>query len=286
MEFWAILLVVGSSFIHAFWNLLTKKVEEGVPFLWWAFGVSLLVYAPLSLAFLSKKELLSPAGRFIFFGGTFEVAYFLGLSKAYARGDLSLVYPLARSAPIFVPIWATIFLKEHISWTGLIGILTVILGVFVVSLRWGTSLLSPELKSQPIGLALFTALASSGYSVVDKVGVSYMHPLPYIYLEFAVTWFGLGLYLLFFHRGNSLSKTWQQNKKSILLVGVFMTLSYLLILFALRIGKVSYVIALRQISIVFGVLLGSLILKEKYGKTRLLGALIIWLGAILISLAP
>jgi drug/metabolite transporter (DMT)-like permease len=286
MEFWAILLVVGSSFIHAFWNLLTKKVEEGVPFLWWAFGVSLLVYAPLGLTFLSKTELLSPAGMFIFFGGTFEVAYFLGLSKAYARGDLSLVYPLARSAPIFVPIWAAIFLKEHISWTGLMGILTVILGVFMVSLRWGTSLLSPELKNQPIGLALFTALASSGYSVVDKVGVSYMHPIPYIYLEFTVTWLGLGLYLLFFHRGNSLSKTWQQNKKSILLVGVFMTLSYLLILFALRIGKVSYVIALRQVSIVFGVLLGNLILKEKYGKTRLLGALIIWLGAILISLAP
>jgi len=308
MELWAILLVVGSCFIHAFWNLLTKKVEEGIPFLWWAFGVSLIVYAPLFGIFLFKTGFSPQAGPFVLLGGLFEVAYFLGLSKAYARGDLSLVYPLARSAPIFVPIWATLFLKEQISLQGLTGILMVILGVFVVSIKWGTPLLSPEWKNQPYGLALFTALASSGYSIVDKVGVRYAHPIPYIYLEFIITWLGLGLYLLWFHRrspspsqsvtpatgeiggeigstGNLLSKTWQQNKKSILLVGIFITLSYLLILFALQIGKVSYVVALRQISIVFGVLLGSFSLKEKHGKTRLLGALIIWAGAALISLA-
>jgi uncharacterized membrane protein len=248
------------------------------------FGISHRLRSPF-FVILFKTGFPLQAGHFVLLSGFLEVAYFLGLSNAYTRGDLSLVYPLARSAPVFVPIWAIIFLKEQISLQGFFGILTMILGGFIISMRWNSPFLSSELKKQPYGVALFTALASSVYSIIDKIGVSLVHPIVYIYLVFIVTWIGLGLCLLLFHQESSLLKTWQYDKQSIFIVGLFMTLSYLLVLFALQIGKVSYIIALRQVSIVFGVLLGSFSLKEKHGKTRLLGALVIWLGAAMISLA-
>jgi uncharacterized membrane protein len=68
--------------------------------------------------------------------------------------------------------------------------------------------------------------------------------------------------------------------------GVFGIFGYFLILMAFTIERVSYIVGLRQLSIVFAVLMGSYFLKEKYGGIRLTGALVIFLGGFLISLAP
>ena len=51
-----------------------------------------------------------------------------------------------------------------------------------------------------------------------------------------------------------------------------------------RTVQVSYVVALRQLSVVFGVLMGCLILGESYGRIRLTGSVLIFLGTFLISI--
>jgi len=62
------------------------------------------------------------------------------------------------------------------------------------------------------------------------------------------------------------------------------SLGYLLALMALRIAPVSYVSSIRQISIVLGVVLGSLLLKEPFGRIRLVASLVMFVRVTIIAL--
>jgi uncharacterized membrane protein len=74
-----------------------------------------------------------------------------------------------------------------------------------------------------------------------------------------------------------------QYKKISCFVGLGAVGSYLLALFAFQLAPVSYVIAVRELSVVFGVILAGTLLKENISAVRMLSALLITMGAILIK---
>ena len=78
---------------------------------------------------------------------------------------------------------------------------------------------------------------------------------------------------------------WISNKKDIIISGIFGISGYVLVLVAFTIDKVSYIVGLRQLSIVFAVLLGGHVLKEKHKRIRLAAACLIFIGAFLIIIA-
>jgi uncharacterized membrane protein len=133
-------------------------------------------------------------------------------------------------------------------------------------------------------LALVAAIASSIYSVIDKVGVQMIHPV--FYLWFINLWMSVytGIYLSF-RRERSLWKIWRESKKEIVIISLLQNAAYLLVLMALQMSKVSYVVAFRQVGALFGAGMGIIFLKESHWKTRLTGALILTLGLVLIGLA-
>ena len=211
------------------------------------------------------------------------------MGGAYQRGDLSLVYPLARgSGPLFVPILAVILLKEEISPLGMMGIALIIGGIYCVHLRSfsGSAFLEPfrALRGGASLWALFTGLAIAFYSLVDKVGVGLVFPPVYIYLMLLITWLIITPWILIRERG-WLKSEWQNRKGSIIVVGFLSGFTYLMILFALRISKVSYVAAVREVSIVLSSYYGVVLLGEKHGAQKLLGALLITLGVVAIGLS-
>lgn len=77
---------------------------------------------------------------------------------------------------------------------------------------------------------------------------------------------------------------WRKNRLSIVMVAILVTASYLMILYALRIANVSYVVVVREMSIVFSVALGVTFLKEPYGKQKLMGSILIIIGVVTIGL--
>jgi drug/metabolite transporter (DMT)-like permease len=119
---------------------------------------------------------------------------------------------------------------------------------------------------------------------VDKLGVGFVHPPVYIYLMLAITWVLLSPYVLAKER-LWLKEEWIINKGSILVVGFLVLGSFLMVLFAMRMAKVSYVVAVREVSIVFSALYGIFWLKEKHGSQKLVGASLITLGVIFIGLS-
>lgn len=65
--------------------------------------------------------------------------------------------------------------------------------------------------------------------------------------------------------------------------GVLMRGGYMIVLYAMSIAPVSYILALRQVSVVIGALMGVIFLKESYGRVRVLGSFIIFLGVFILG---
>jgi uncharacterized membrane protein len=138
--------------------------------------------------------------------------------------------------------------------------------------------------SRPYLLALSAAVASSIYSVVDKVGVQILHPVFYLWLINLSMSLYAGVYLLL--RGtSSFLSVWRDSKKEILIIAFLQNVGYLLVLMAMQMSKVSYVVAFRQVGALFGAVMGIVLLKEGSWRARIAGVLILTLGLALIGLS-
>ena len=288
MSFQGLVLVLLASLIHATWNMMVKSSKDKIAFFWLALMVSLVVYLPPLLWMLPNLPFQWSGWPYVVATGVLHALYFLLLGKAYSAGDLSVVYPIARgSSPLIVLIGAMILLGEYPTTQGWLGILLVVAGAF---------LLHAPLVSLPRTLegfrntwgpaskwAILTGFSIATYSLVDKIGVSLVHPFLYIYLMFflsalLMTPFALGSWR------ESVVREWREGAYRVLAVGVMFFLSYGMILMALRIDPVSYVVAVREVSIVFGATLGVFVLKEGHVRSRLSASAVLAAGVVLIGL--
>ena len=211
-----------------------------------------------------------PGWNCILASSLLHALYFCFLGGAYERGDLSLVYPLSRGfGPLFIPLFAVILLHEQLTLPGIAGIAVVVLGIYSIHLQSFSrrSFLQPFLAARGKASlwALFTGAAITSYSLVDKVGVDTVYPPIYIYLMLVGSVVFLSPYVLLRERV-WLKQEWALNKGAIVLVGFLANFTYLLVLFAMSMSKVSW-------------------LGEKHALHKLLGAVLITLGVILIALS-
>jgi drug/metabolite transporter (DMT)-like permease len=288
MELLALCLAILSGVGHAVWNFLTKRAVDKEAFLWWiiflrtAFLLPLLAIWAQSIS-IPLVSLLCATGSAVFFGACMAL-----MGKAYEGGELSLVYPLSRSNPVFIPIWAALFLGERLSPLGLAGIAVTCLGVYAVGLEAISlkAILSPirSLSTRPSQLALLTAIFASVGACIDKVGISFPQPFVYVFCLFAVMVVLYSAYVLATKGGRAIGREWQANRGNVLLGGLFGT-SYVLTLLAMTTSAVSYVISARQVSVVVGTVLGVWLLKERYGAIRIASSLLICAGVVMIGLA-
>jgi uncharacterized membrane protein len=282
-------IVLASALLHAGWNFLLKKSDRKIVFIWWFLLLSSLYFLPMLLYFLPGIALTPKGWLCIVASGVIHAVYFGCMGHAYQRGDLSLVYPLARgSGPLFVPVLAVMLLGEEIAPLGGVGIALIIFGIYCVHLHSfsKTAFLEPfrALKGGASLWALFTGLAIACYTLVDKVGVGEVSPPVYIYIMMLVTWALITPWVLCRER-DFVMREWRRHKGAIAMVGFLSGFTYLMILFALTMSKVSYVAAVREVSIVLSAYFGIAYLGEKQGKQKLLGAVLICLGVIAIGLS-
>jgi drug/metabolite transporter (DMT)-like permease len=280
-------IVLLAALFHACWNLLAKKSRKKIAFIWWFLLIALVGYLPMFLYFWPQLTVTPTGWTCIAATGVLHALYFWFMGGAYERGDLSLVYPLSRgSGPLFVPILAVTFLQEQLSLPGVLGIVLVVVGVYIIHLNSFSvdSMLEPlrAMRGSASIWALCTGGTIAGYSLVDKVGVSLVYPPVYIYLMFVITLLLLSPYVLVKER-EALKIEWQVNRGPILIDGFLVLFTYLMILFAFRLSKVSYVVAAREVSIVFSALFGIFWLKEEHAHQKFAGAVLIAIGVVLIG---
>ena len=286
----ALSLVLLSACSHSIWNFLLKGSTNREVFTWWMLISISILLIPLGVILFLREPFTTIGLLFIFGTVILHILYYILLARGYASADLSLVYPIARGmAPILVPILGIFVLNERVSSIGLIGILIIILGIGIVY-WWGRI---KEIIREPLqflrepGLryAVGTGIIIAIYSIWDKVGVSHINPVMYMYSMTLGTAISMFPIILRLHGMPSIQAEWNLNKARILGAGAFDFLSYVLILTALTFSPISYIAPAREIGIVLAVLLGSLLLKEPFGKGRILGSLMIILGVSLVALA-
>ena len=282
-------IVLVAAFIHAGWNFLAKKSHRKIVFIWWTLLITLIFYFPMFI-FVASRTAVSGTGWICIIATIILHAfYFWFLGGAYERGDLSLVYPLSRGfGPFLVPFLAVFFIREQLALSGIFGIAFVICGIYCIHLRSFSfrSFLEPLLTmgGKASLWSFYTGVSIAAYSIVDKIGVSLVFPPFYIYLMFLGTFLCLSPYI-WLKKRTFLKEEWQMNKVNILVVGVLDLLGYMMILFAMQMTKVSYVVAAREVSIVFSALLGIIWLQENYGPQKSVGSFLIAVGVVLIGIS-
>jgi drug/metabolite transporter (DMT)-like permease len=286
MSLVALLLTLGSALLHALRDFLIKGSSDKLVFSWLFRLVGLVLLLP---AVLARGVLtVSPIGWILILATSFvHVLYTISLAHAYETGDLSLVYPIARSAPLFVLLWSTLVWREPMSGLGITGVLLIVIGAYVVQTRglsW-KKLAAPirlALHDRSIRLAWLTALLVAAYSLIDDRGVAIVDPLLFLFSYAFLSCLLLTPIVVATRRGGILREL-RSGVGLVLLAAAMSTVGYLLALYALRMEHVGYVAGVRQVSILFGVLLGWRVFREPYGPSRLAGAGLIVAGMVTIG---
>jgi drug/metabolite transporter (DMT)-like permease len=218
----------------------------------------------------------------------FEALYFSAIARAYRLGDLSVVYPLARgTAPLFLLFWTTLFLSDHITPGGAAGIALIAAGLYIINLpRLGAWLQPLRSLAQPAPqTALLAGLCISLYTLVDRGGVQYLDPLGYTYLVIMLTAVMLTPLTLSRVGWGGLRRELASSGWGSVLAGCTTLGAYAIVLYTIRSGTpASYAGAVREISVVFGAIIGVVFLREKGSRVRVLGAACVVAGVAAIAL--
>lgn len=285
-------LVVLSALLHAIWSASIKGSREPLAFnLVQALATSLLGLGVFAAADLSAI----PGGVWWALAGTSlaHALYFLFLSVALTRGELTLVYPIARSTPAFLPFLAIPLLGESVSTLGALGIATVVAGMWLVHSEGRLSF--GALMGAGTGFAYLTLLTTVAYSLFDKAAMAELSTslpetrVPHAILFYFLLSFGSTALFAPLAAAGLRARPWAETMRlewgRALIAATVSFVSYVLILQAYRAAPASYVVAVRQSSVLFAVVIGILHLRERPSRARVLGALATVAGVALIGLA-
>jgi len=221
-------------------------------------------------------------------GAVCFVLYHLFNGRAYRGGDLSVVYPLCQTSMIYVPIWGVILLGERLSLPGVCGVLMVIFGTYSIQLQRLSfvELVRPfrNLRSPSVRDALSAGFIYSIGSIAEKSGVRNYSPLYFTYLLVIIMLFLMSFNIFRPKYRTLIGAELREHWGLILCSGPIMMASFLTFRYGLNLSPVSYAVPVRQVSIVVGVLIGLLFLKESFGRIRLVSAFFIMAGVVLIRL--
>ncbi len=285
----AFTLIIVSAVMHALWNLLVKRSRHKTVFIWWMFVASGGLFSlaiPLLPGSFQRPD--NHTMLMVSIGALCFVLYHLFNGRAYRGGDLSVVYPLCQTSMVYVPIWGIVLLGERLSFAGMCGILLVIFGTYSIQLQHLSfgEMIRPfrNLKSPSVRDALAAGFIYSIGSVAEKSGVRSYSPLYFTYILVMLMLFLMSFNMLRPKYRAQIGAELREHWGLILCSGPIMMASFLTFRYGLNLSPVSYAVPVRQVSIVIGVLIGILFLRESFGRIRLVSALLIMAGAALIRL--
>lgn len=266
-------LVLVAAVTHAAWNALAKGSDDRLIAFALIQGVPIAVAAGLA-PFVPIPE--AAAWPYLIGSVIIHNGYFFFLMEAYRDGDLSHVYPLARgSAPLLVALVMAVLAIETPTTWGMIGIALVSAGI--ASLTFAGRNHYPS-GMKPVGLALLTGLFITGYTFCDGLGTRLAGtPASYIVWMFLLAGIPFCLATAVVRRGRlaaDLRGAWKGGTAA----GLLSMFAYALVMYAMSQGALAYVSALRETSVLFAALIGTLVLREPFGLPRILAATVIASG--------
>jgi drug/metabolite transporter (DMT)-like permease len=255
-------------------------------------ATTLFVAAPILLFGFEPREVPAPVWGLLAASAVTHSVYAYTLSRSYAHAELSLAYPIIRSTPAFVPFVAVPLLGEHVSPLGAAGIGLVVASLWAVQM--GGRFEARALLTRGALLAWLTLGVTVIYSIVDKQAMARLGATPWsgraprslVYLALLYASY-LPLFVLLARRSvgvRHVAAAFRRRPWRPVAAAACDVLSYSLVLRALQTAPVSYVVAVRQASVLFALGLALVLLRERPGPVRLLGGALNVAGVALIAL--
>jgi phosphonate utilization associated putative membrane protein len=276
------LAVLLGALLHASWNALVKSSTDKEMDTALIHLIGSLMAIPLVLLVGWPPQSAWP---YLVASITIHIGYYFALTGAYRHGDLGLTYPLMRGvAPLLVALSATVTLNEQLPLLGWLGVLGISVGVLVL----GVSRHAFE-APKAVAFALGNAVIIATYTVVDGLGVRAAGTTLETTLQYVATLFmfdGWPFALMTFAQRGAALPRYARQRWPLASLGALASLgSYGIALWAMTRAPVAMVAALREVSVLFAVLIGALVLKESVNTSRVLGALVIIAGVMALRLA-
>jgi drug/metabolite transporter (DMT)-like permease len=276
MSFSVLLVVLFGALLHASWNLLVKgrRNKHAATAIVYIFAGLL---AALALPFLPMPS--SESWPYLAASTVAEFLYGVVLAATYRAADLSHAYPLMRgTAPLLVAIGSSVLLGERLSvpmWLGVI-----LMSAALLSLIFDAR--SRNSSSSSTALAILNAFLIAAYTMIDGVGGRLSgHPVSYslwLFMLTAVPWLGW----LTIRRE---TYRWSELRSEVptgVLGGACSLASYTVAIWAMTKAPIAAVAAVRESSILFGTVLGALVLRERVSRVRAVAVLGIAIGVWII----
>ncbi|PRC92857.1 DMT family transporter [Solimicrobium silvestre] len=296
MSHFAFFLVILAGFIHAMWNIAAKKAGGDARFACLSNLILMVVWAPVGIYF--GWDVVPDWGwkewSFIVASGVLHGLYFVTLLRGYRKSELTVVYPMARGfAPLISSFAALFLLGEQISLFGVLGILAVVGGVFLIAggpkifraVLAGSGAESQRKRiHKGIYYGLLTGIFIAAYTVLDGYAVKVLLLAP-VLLYYFCNFFQVAFLLPALWRNQySTIVSWRSQWKYALIVAVVSPISYVLVLYAMQIAPLSHVAPAREVSMLFAALIGGRLLGEGDRVIRIVGAVFIAGGVIALGI--
>ncbi|PHM21771.1 MAG: hypothetical protein CK604_05260 [Curvibacter sp. PD_MW3] len=271
--------MLAAALLHATWHALVKASVDSLVTL---SGISLVSVA-LSLLVLPWGGMAGlQAWPFLVLSVVLHNAYKLGLAQLYRQADLGLAYPLARGmGPLFVCLIAWIYFSDSPGWTQLAGIVLICAGL--VGLAYAQIRVSRRLQLKLWLAAIATGISVAGYTVVDAYGArtsqNWLSYAAWLMILDGVTF----MFLVAAIRGASLWQGLANNWRPTLIAGLLGTAAFSVLLWALSLGPVASVAALRETSVLFAALIGMVFFGEPRTLDRIGFVLMVMIGVMVLT---
>ncbi len=270
----AFALALGSAFLHALWNLLLARERDPEAATAVALTVAVVVFAPVVAVVWDVESAVWP---YVAVTSVLQLAYFVLLTTAYRRAELSVVYPIARGlAPVLVLLIGVVALGAGVGPAQALGVCLVGLGVLLVRGLGSRR----DVEGILFGVAVASCIAS--YTLVDKHGIEYASPI--VYLELGMTPATVGYLVLLLSRPQGAARVRAAVGPAPAAAGLLSYGAYVLVLAALLRAPAAAVAAVRETSVLIAAALAAPILGERVGPVRLGGAVLVVAGVALIAL--
>ena len=279
--------VLLGALLHAGWNALVKSSGDKPLDTALVHALGAVVALPL----LAIVGLPGPAGLpYIAASLVVHIGYYIALAGAYQHGDLGLTYPIMRGfAPLLVALGSSSAIGEAPSLAAWVGVIGITGGVALVGLAKPGEALH---HGKALGYAFANAGIIAVYTVVDGLGVRAEvaaggNALRYVMLLFVLD--GVMYPLLVWLRRGAAGRAhilaYARQRWPLAMLGGSASIgSYAIALWAMTRAPVASVAALRETSVLFAALLGTLLLKEPFGWQRAIGTAVIVAGVMALRL--
>lgn len=270
-------MVLAAALLHAVWNALVKVNGDRLVI------VAVIMSSQTLICLLLLPFVGLPVGDawpYILGSAGLHNAYCLFLVMAYRYGDLSHVYPIARgSAPLIVAVLSMVIVGEFLSRQATLAVILVTLGVMSLALTRGASGVR---ETRAVLFALGTGMFIASYTLVDGMGAR-INGNAHVYTFWLLALHGIPFAVMTACiRRRQLVTQVRRVWRSGLSAGLASLLAYWIVIWAMTMAPLALVSALRETSVVFAVLFGVVLLKERLDVLRLAAIATTLVGAVML----